>query len=198
MNNGKVNLSELQSTGETIAVGKDGLQYIEHAKLKEEKGVKFDGGKPQMDLLPPRATLLLLGESNFDQEIVLTKLFRFWESGKESFLEEAIVELSDMCNDNFEGCVNTLDGVAQVLSFGAAKYDKHNWAQGIKLSRNFAAAVRHLVKVAQGQEIDPESGLHHYYHALCDLFFMYETLSFTDADAWDDRFKWEERCTNIL
>ena len=167
-------------------------------KSETTQGVKFDTDKPQMDLLPPRATLLLLEEADFDQKLVLSKLFRFWESGKEKYLEEAIVELSDMCNDNFEGCVNTLEGVAQVLSFGAKKYAAHNWAKGIKLSRNFAATVRHLVKVAQGQDIDPESGLHHYYHALCDMFFMYETLSFKDVADWNDRFKWEERCTNIL
>ena len=173
---------------ETQAIGEDNVVT----------GMKFDTGKPMMDLLPPRATLLVIESASFPQKKVLNFLYRFWESGKEEFLEHAIIELSSMCNDNYQCCVNTLEGVAEVLTFGADKYDAHNWTKGIKLSRNFAATVRHLCKVAGGEDIDPESGLHHYFHALCDLFFLYETLSFTDAKDWDDRFRWEQRCNDVL
>ena len=175
--------------------------FVEETTEVEENqvtGVKFDTGKPMMDLLPPRATLLLIDSTGLREKKVLNFLYRFWESGEVKFLEEAIVECSRLCNDNYQRCENTLEGVAEVLTFGANKYAAHNWANGIKLSRNFAATVRHLIKVAQGQEEDPESGIHHYYHALCDMFFMYETLSFTDADEWNDRFKWEERCDDVL
>ena len=165
---------------------------------KLDLGMKFDKGKPMMDLLPPRATLLLIDNTCMEQKRVLDFLYRYWESGDEKFLEKAILNLAKLCDGTFQACEDTLTGVGQVLSFGAKKYERHNWAKGIKTSRNFAAAVRHILQVAKGETIDPESGLHHYYHALCDLFFLYETLSFTDAETWDDRFRWENRCKDVV
>lgn len=80
-----------------------------------------------------------------------------------------------------------LVGVADILTFGAKKYSANNWRQGIQQSRLIAAAMRHLAAYNDGEDKDPESGLHHLLHASCCLMFAYE-LSVTRPDL-DDRYK---------
>ena len=63
------------------------------------EGIKHDGGKVRMDLLP-----------------------------MEALIEEA-----------------------KVLTFGANKYDAHNWRSGIAYSRLMAAAYRHMAAFMQGE-----------------------------------------------
>lgn len=65
-----------------------------------------------------------------------------------------------------------LEQVAKVLTFGASKYGKANWSNGIEHSRLLAAAMRHLGKYSEGENVDPESGLPHIAHATCNLVFL--------------------------
>jgi hypothetical protein len=64
--------------------------------------------------------------------------------------------------------------VAMVLTFGAQKYDAHNWRGGIHWSRVIGAAMRHLTAFNDGEDKDPESGLSHLAHAACCLMFLLE------------------------
>jgi hypothetical protein len=80
-----------------------------------------------------------------------------------------------------------LEGVANVLTFGANKYAAHNWRGGIAASRLIAAAYRHLGAINKGEDIDAESGLPHVYHASCCLMFLASMLN-TRPDL-DDRWK---------
>ena len=65
--------------------------------------------------------------------------------------------------------------VAHVLTFGAAKYGPDNWRKVPDLRRRYiAAAKRHINALQQGEERDPESGLHHAAHAVCCLMFIGE------------------------
>ena len=71
-----------------------------------------------------------------------------------------------------------LDDVVKVLTFGAAKYDRWNWKKLDNLEdRYFAAAQRHLWAVMRGETHDPESGEHHYAHALCCIMYLLEFYS---------------------
>lgn len=67
-----------------------------------------------------------------------------------------------------------LTGVAKVLTFGAQKYSAGNWASGdgFEWSRLYGALLRHITAWANGEDIDPESGLSHLYHAGCMLAFL--------------------------
>lgn len=67
-----------------------------------------------------------------------------------------------------------MEGVAQVLQFGAQKYAAHNWRKGMEWSRLYAAIQRHLNAFAKGWEYDDETGLSHLLHASCGLMFLYE------------------------
>jgi hypothetical protein len=89
-------------------------------------GMKFDGGKPKMDLV-------------------------------------------------FDGVPNALLALGEVLTFGAQKYEAHSW-RGVPdgKARYKAALIRHLIAHAKGEKLDPESGLPHLAHALCNAAFIYE------------------------
>lgn len=85
-----------------------------------------------------------------------------------------------------------------VLTFGAAKYADRNWEIGMKWSRPFGAAMRHLWAWWGGQgpttknflfgDLDAETGMSHLWHAACCLAFLvaYEERGMTE---WDDRFR---------
>lgn len=63
----------------------------------------------------------------------------------------------------------TLEGEARVWGYGAAKYKAWNWTKGMAWSVPFACAMRHMAAWQRGEECDPESGLPHLDHAMCNL-----------------------------
>lgn len=65
-----------------------------------------------------------------------------------------------------------LEGLAAVLTFGASKYDAHNWRGGINNSRLVGSLERHLGDIKKGQYIDGESGLPHIDHLGCNWMFL--------------------------
>lgn len=83
--------------------------------------------------------------------------------------------------------VEALESVADVLAFGARKYDANNWRNGMKLSRCVGAAIRHCFAWLRGEDNDPESGLPHLAHAGCMILFALN-LALT-RDGSDDRWK---------
>lgn len=82
-----------------------------------------------------------------------------------------------------------LNEIAKVLTFGAKKYDAHNWRKGIIFSRLLGACLRHVFSYLGGESKDPESGLSHLAHASCCLMFLLE-FEVTRPDL-DDRYKSE-------
>ena len=87
-----------------------------------------------------------------------------------------------------------MEGVAQVLQFGAQKYAAHNWRKGMEWSRLYAAIQRHLNAFAKGWEYDDETGLSHLLHASCGLMFLYEMQRYRrdlNDMYWADKSKTE-------
>ena len=82
---------------------------------------------------------------------------------------------------------DALEGLAKVLTFGAKKYDEHNWRNGISYSRLTAAMLRHLAALQKGEDIDAESGLPHIDHLGCCWMFL-SNMTKTRPDL-DDRYK---------
>lgn len=63
--------------------------------------------------------------------------------------------------------------VVKVLTFGAKKYAPNNWQKVADPSeRYFAAGMRHLVLYREGEWLDPETGLPHLAHAICNFMFL--------------------------
>lgn len=79
-----------------------------------------------------------------------------------------------------------LKEVAKVMTFGAKKYDSHNWRKGFQWTRPVGASLRHIMAWLEGADIDPESDLPHLAHALCCLMFTLEhqLLNYGVDDRW--------------
>lgn len=76
-----------------------------------------------------------------------------------------------------------MDGVLDVMAFGAEKYEKDNWKKCESMSSYYDACHRHLEQFWGGVDIDEESTLHHLDHALCNLVFLrWLTLNKEEAD----------------
>lgn len=80
-----------------------------------------------------------------------------------------------------------LRAIAEVLTFGAKKYDAHNWRGGIEYSRLIGAALRHLTAYNDGEDKDPESGLSHLAHLGCCVLFLLEQEN--KGTGLDDRYR---------
>ena len=65
-------------------------------------------------------------------------------------------------------------GVAQVLTFGAKKYDAHNWKRATKedTERIKGSILRHQMAYMSGEIVDPETNLNHMYHVGCNAMFL--------------------------
>lgn len=63
--------------------------------------------------------------------------------------------------------------VANVMNYGATKYDRKNWAKVDDKRRYISASMRHLLAYSKGEQLD-ESGYHHLAHSVCSLMFLLE------------------------
>ena len=66
-----------------------------------------------------------------------------------------------------------IEGIGEVLTFGANKYEPNNW-QKVEDAENryYAAALRHLIAWRKGEKIDQETGLSHLDHVACNIMFL--------------------------
>lgn len=76
----------------------------------------------------------------------------------------------------------SLDPMVRVLEYGAAKYTKdgisgdHNWKKGLPPLEILESMQRHLAALMDGETNDPESGLPHIGHIMCNaMFYSYFT-----------------------
>lgn len=70
--------------------------------------------------------------------------------------------------------VLALEEVVKVFTYGAKKYSARNWEKGFVWSRPYGACIRHLFAYWRGETIDPESGISHLAHAVCNALFLLE------------------------
>jgi hypothetical protein len=85
-----------------------------------------------------------------------------------------------------------LKEVVKVLMIGAAKYSDDNWHQAsdADIKRYKDALSRHIVDWLAGEKNDPETGLSHLAHAVCNCLFLmyYETRLDTIKIACDQEY----------
>lgn len=83
----------------------------------------------------------------------------------------------------------SLEGMVQVLEFGAKKYAGWNWTAdgGFAWMRVMRSCLRHLFAFMRGEDNDPESGLSHIYHAQCNLLFLAHYIRNKEKYSKDDR-----------
>src|SRR3990167_1923768 len=99
-------------------------------------------------------------------------------TGRKDDQEKSLVDLLD---------AEFLEEMGHVMAHGARKYHVHNWRGGIAYSRLIGAALRHLLAVSRGEDIDPESGYAHIAHAGCAIMFLFSMMK--HRKELDDRYK---------
>ena len=72
-----------------------------------------------------------------------------------------------------------IEGVGEVLTFGAKKYEPNSW-QNVPDAENryYGAVLRHLMAYRKGETEDKESHLSHLKHAATNIMFL---LHFEEA-----------------
>lgn len=80
--------------------------------------------------------------------------------------------------------LDAVEGIAEILAFGAEKYGARNWEKGMAWSRVFGACLRHLFAWWKGDLLDAETGKSHLWHAgACILFLIaYEQRKIGEDD----------------
>lgn len=63
---------------------------------------------------------------------------------------------------------------ARVLTKGAEKYADRNWEKGMPWSKILSSLERHLYAIKRGEDYDPETGLLHSAHVMCNAAFLTE------------------------
>ena len=92
---------------------------------------------------------------------------------------------NDSGKDEFEYIpFDLLSDVNTVLRYGAKKYKFENWKkEGFQYSRAYNALLRHIFAFWRGEDVDPESGMSHIDHAMCNLLFLkYHIKNKTNTD----------------
>jgi hypothetical protein len=75
-----------------------------------------------------------------------------------------------------------VEETVKVLTFGAKKYADNNWMKVANFNeRYWAALMRHLVAWRSGEINDPETGLSHLAHAVCNLVFLHHGSTLTET-----------------
>lgn len=65
-----------------------------------------------------------------------------------------------------------LKDMVAVMEFGAKKYARNNWQKGFPKDKLLDSMLRHIDAFYSGEELDPESGLPHVGHILCNAMFL--------------------------
>lgn len=68
----------------------------------------------------------------------------------------------------------SLEPLVKVLMFGAEKYSPDNWKKGLDPKEIMESMMRHVTAIMDGEINDPESGLPHIGHIMCNsMFYSY-------------------------
>jgi len=132
-------------------------------------------------------------DPNFVQDhALLVPVEDNWQTAPSSYFENTQEPKEGVKHDSGKPMMSLLDsewkeGVARVMTFGAKKYAAHNWRKGISVSRLLDAAYRHQDAFNKGEDLDPESGESHLFHASCCLQFA--SWMVKHRPDLDDRYK---------
>lgn len=125
-------------------------------------GARANGGKPQLELIPLSTWQDALSANDYTahQLEVLDALAK-WQRGEAPM---GYVMLKLTLEDLLEA--------TKVLEYGVKKYAAWNWAKGMKWSIPVGCFLRHFVAIGRGEEIDPESGCHHWGHCVANIVML--------------------------
>jgi hypothetical protein len=65
----------------------------------------------------------------------------------------------------------SLEPMIEALEYGAQKYAPENWKKGLDKKEILESLQRHLAALFDGENIDPESNVHHIGLIMCNAMF---------------------------
>jgi hypothetical protein len=66
----------------------------------------------------------------------------------------------------------SMEDMVRVLEFGVNKYSRDNWKKGLKTTEIVDSMLRHIYAYLDGEDVDPESGINHTGHIMCNAMFL--------------------------
>ena len=108
-----------------------------------------------------------------ENSCTLRHLADYQDNPSKDALIALYANITTRLKDKYRGNAH-LDLTAQVLEYGATKYEPGNWKRADRKryrQEYLSATCRHLYPSA-GEEIDPESGLPHLAHACCNVLML--------------------------
>ena len=123
---------------------------------------------------------------NREDELAEGAQREFWDEEEVTKRETRIVTTKDTNPKDAIGCkkppLSTIPwpvifelGVAMLE--GACKYRRHNYRiSGVRSSIYFDAALRHMTQWWEGNDIDPDSGVHHVTKAIASLVVLRDAM----------------------
>lgn len=139
-------------------------------------GARFNAGKPPLDLIPIRLLYEHLVELKVEDRggalSAIGYLGVWQEYGDKDWDVDYLREVLTILKvDGWRDC-------AYVFGYGKQKYAAWNWAKGMAWSIPLACAMRHLLAMLGGEDLDPESGLPHRGHVFCNVVML---LTYSDT-----------------
>ncbi len=131
------------------------------ASSEKGSGARYNSGKPPFELIPVWLIAAYWGHRTPASRCL--KLLGLWQEGGN--VERLLDVLRELGAGGWCEC-------AHVFDYGRGKYAAWNWAKGMPWSVPFACAVRHLLAMEAGEELDPESKLPHRGHVFCNIVML--------------------------
>jgi len=136
-------------------------------------GARFNAGKPHTFLIPLTAiasgmTLRrcrVLGSAP-DPALAMALLGAFQLRGGGLEDRARLMCAMDELGPDWDNC-------GRVFDYGRTKYAEWNWAKGMPWSAVISSCEHHLRAMFLGEATDPESGLPHSGHAMCNLIMLW-------------------------
>jgi hypothetical protein len=133
-------------------------------------GARYNLGKPPMETIP--VWIIAAGHGvkfgapteQVEAYDLLHHLAR-WQRG-----ERSMCEVLPWCAP--EAWEEAAQVFHHVTTRPVKPYPMWNWAKGMPWSVPTACAVRHLLAILRGEDLDPETGLPHRGHAMCNLIML--------------------------
>lgn len=79
----------------------------------------------------------------------------------------------------------SLEPMVRVLEMGAEKYAPYNWTKGMPVTEVSESLLRHMFAYLNGENTDPESGIEHLGHVMCNAMFLIHIMR--EKPEFDDR-----------
>lgn len=131
-------------------------------------GARYNAGKIPYDLLPLSILVERVGYCRRHWAFWVLKRLGEWQSGDDRALDTACETAARSAGNGLRGYAEA----ARVFEYGRRKYNDWNWAKGMSWSVPLGCAVRHLLAILESEHLDPESGLPHRGHVLCNLLML--------------------------